>query len=113
MSWKEWLDKFRLVDMKKNITADQAGNINVKIENITYHYNNVDPEALSKLLDSQFDAKAEIVIKKETFERLKSIDSTLKLLTDSTMAEVVSGTTLSTAIDFVTEPLTKKPSEDE
>jgi hypothetical protein len=110
---KEWLEKIRLADFKKNITADQSGNVNIKIKNNTYNYNNFDPEALSKFLDSEIDDKIEIAIKKKTFERLKNLDSTLEWLTESTMTEVASGTTLSTAIDFVTAPPTTKPTEDE
>lgn len=110
---KEWLEKIRLADFKKNITADQAGNVNVKIENNTYNYNNVDPDALSKFLDSQIDDKIETAIKQKTFERLKNLESTLEWLTESTITEVASGTTLSTAIDFVTDPLAKKSSEEE
>ena len=39
MAWKDILEKIKLVDMKNNLKTDQAGVVNVKVENNNYTYN--------------------------------------------------------------------------
>jgi len=113
MGWKDILGKIKLVDMKNNLKTDQAGVVNVKVENNNYTYNIQNPSGVSTFLSSEISEHIEIEVKKQVAEKLRDFSASLNLLSEDTQKEVLSGVTLSTGIDFVTlAPTTDIPEED-
>ena len=113
MAWKDLLEKIKLVDMKNSLKTDQAGVVNVKVENNNYTYNIQNPAGISSFLNSEISEKIEIEVKKQVAEKLRDISASLDILPERTQKEVLSGVTLSTGIDFLTLPLTTEAPEED
>lgn len=113
MAWKDILDKIKLVEMKNSLKTDQAGVVNVKVENNNYTYNIQNPSDVSTFINSDISEKIEIEVKKQVVEKLRDLSASLDILPERTQREVLSGVTLSTGIDFLTLPPTTDAPEEE
>ncbi len=113
MDWKDILDKIKLVDIKNNLETDQAGVVNIKVQNNNYTYNIQNPSGVSTFLGSEISEQIEIEVKKQVAEKLRDFSPSLNLLSEDTQKEILSGVTLSTSIDFLTLPPTTDPPEEE
>ena len=113
MAWKDILEKIRLVDMKNSLKTDQAGVVNVKVENNNYTYNIQNPSGVSTFLSSEISEKIEIEVKKQVAEKLRDLSASIDILPERTQEEVLSGVTLSTGIDYLKIPPTTEPPEED
>lgn len=93
MDWIALLSKLRIVDVKPK--AEQLGIINIRVENNQYNFPINDPEVVEKLksaLSPDFDN----LVKEEVKRQLEPLSPILKLLSDSTNAEIISATAVNT-----------------
>jgi len=95
----EALTKLKIVDVnldvKTDIQAQQAGIINVKVENNTYTYPIIEPEAIQKLKEIS-TIEIEDLVRKEVQRQLAPIAPILKHLSDSTSSEIIATTAVNT-----------------
>ena len=53
MGWKEFLEHFKLADIKSDLKIEQGGIVNVKVEHHHYYLQLQDSEAVKKVQESK------------------------------------------------------------
>lgn len=101
MSWKDCLEKLKLVDIQSSLDVDQAGFVNVKVDNHHYHFHFPDADSAKAFQAAQITPSDETAIKEGTRVYLEQMDSTLSTVSESAMKEVVVATSTTSAISYV------------
>ena len=101
MDWKEFLAKLKLIDIQNSLETEQAGVVNIKVENKTYNFNFPDTEAFVKLVETEITPDQEEAIKEDARKLLAPISDVLDALPDSTSQEVVTATTAASGASFI------------
>ena len=103
--WKDFLAKFKLVDVQASLKTDQAGVVNIKVENNTYNLNFSNAEEVEKFKHAAITVDFEQTVKDEVAKRLEPFDWALSTLSPAVSGEVVAASTLATAIEKVDSEL--------
>ena len=103
--WKDILGKLKLVDVQASLKTDQAGVVNVKVENKTYNLNFPNAQAVEEFKHTAITADFEQAVKDEVARRLEPFDWALNTLSQGVSGEFVAASTLATAIEKVDEEL--------
>lgn len=99
--WKEILGKMRLVDVQASLKTDQAGMVNIKVENNTYNLNFPDAQSVEKFKVAQITVDFEKTVKEDVARKLEPLSETLNTLSEAASGEVVAASTLATAIEDI------------
>lgn len=116
MDWETILAKFlKFIFGKKkpSVKKDQHGNINIMIDSLNLTITEPAAKILENLLQQNIPEPKQIAIKEEILKRLKPLEPTIKLLSGSAAAEVVTSATLSTTAEIVDLVITKKSQDEE
>ena len=106
MDWKEWLAKFRLIDITPKAEGKQVGGINVnyedKSDNRIYNYHFHSPEAARAFAASKvnIDAEFENRVKEEVERRLTNLGIQPDLLTEKARMEITLATTAASSMSI-------------
>ena len=107
MDWKEWLAKFRLIDITPKVEGKQVGGINVNVEDTsdrrTYNFHFHSGEAAQAFAAGKviIDAEFEKRVKEEAERRLMGLGIPLDLLSDGAKTEIGSLATAASAVAAV------------
>lgn len=101
--WKEVLGKMKLVDVQASLKTDQAGIVNVKVENNTYNLNFPDAQPIEAFKAAAITVDFEQAVKEEVSKQLEPLSRALSTLSPGVSGEIVVASTMTTAIDKINE----------
>ena len=101
MDLKDFLERFRLVDIKPDIKIEQGGVVNVKVEHHHYYLQLPDSEALKKFQEADITPELEEKIKNEVTKLLTPLAPALNALPETYMKEMVISTSIAKATEVV------------
>lgn len=101
MGWMDILDKIRLVDIQGSLKFGQGGLINVKVEKNYYNFHVQNEEAVKRFKQIIITPEIEKEIKGDVRKRLEHVGSSLDTMSETTMQEVVVGTSTNASLDFI------------
>jgi hypothetical protein len=92
MNWKEWLAKFRLVEMNYSPKGDQNGILNIKMANNTFINPLIFTDAEAARAYAEGIAANKAKITEDAEKRLMGISGTIQILPDPVAAQFANAT---------------------
>ncbi len=99
--WSDFLSKLKLFDFQTSLKTDQAGAVNVKVHNNTYHLHYHDIQAVEKFKAAAITPDFEQAVKEEVDRKLQPLNYILSTLSQAVSGEVVLASTLESAIENI------------
>lgn len=99
--WKELLGKLKLIDMQNSLKTDQAGLVNVKVENKIYNLNFPDAQSVESFKARAITVDFERAVKEEVARKLEPLSGALDALPEYISNEIVAASTLASAIEKI------------
>lgn len=99
--WRDVLKKLKLIEVQASLKTDQAGFVNIKVENNTYNLNFSDDQSLQSFRATAITVDFENEVKQEVSKKLEPLSSILDTLSPAVSGEVVVASTLATAMENI------------